>query len=135
PTDRRSLRPAGKQPNPEFVRQADNAILAGAYPLAAVVDKRPVAEMTGQRPAADPALRLQYQDIYASGRQQPRRVQARQATANDDDIAGSLRGHTIPRTAAEGRGCCRPDPSGRPCAHPTTDPRAAPRTPRRRCKA
>src|SRR5262249_3044253 len=68
PTDRRSLRPAGKQPNIELLRQADNAILAGAYPLAAVVDKRPIAEITGQRPAAAPALPPHPEATPPSGR-------------------------------------------------------------------
>jgi hypothetical protein len=57
-------------------RSLQTGRLTRAHPLAAIVDERPIAEKTGQRPPPDPALRLQYQDIHAGGCQQPRRIQA-----------------------------------------------------------
>ena len=51
-------------------------IQARAYPLAAVINERSVAEMTSQRTIANAVLCLHYKYIHAGGRQQPRRVQA-----------------------------------------------------------
>ena len=68
-------------------------MLPRTNPLAAVINESAVAKLNGECAATYSTLRFEHQHVDAGSREQPRRVQTRQPSADHNDIAGVPRCH------------------------------------------